>query len=230
MAQGEIWGPSGSFSESGSFSSQKAAAHNAIMAALRQRDGRYSSSHKAEAVKTVAAQPMFQTDKYNGMLKKDARALRDDWVKTYTADMNQAYLDKLRGNIPPPVVNAPAVAAPSQGPSTPSAPPPAIPTAPTPSQPQGGVVPEAPAAIIPDSNGQVTGPPQSIPITSPWSNKAPQLQVGVTDPAAPVQYDYSHLQKQPLKSAAEQFSGATEASRALRAGVGSRYSGGGQNG
>lgn len=135
---------------------------------------------------------------------------------------------------PPPRSNAPVGGLPPEfgggGGGGGMAPPAGVmPSGPTPLQPEGPVVPEAPAATVPNADGTVTAPPM-IPITSPWSNKAPQLQVGVANPAGPAEFDYSHLQQQPLKSAAEKFGGATETSRALRSGVGERYGGGRQYG
>lgn len=148
-------------------------------------------------------------EEYNGM--RGWQAFQAKAADARIAEENKAILAKLRANealaaepAPQPVSNAPAVAAPSQGPTAP------------------------PSASMPNQ-GVPTGTTPADP-TSYWSSKAPQLQVGVTDPAPSMQYDLSHLQKQPLQSAAEKFGGATETSRALRSGIGQRYSGGGQNG
>ena len=121
--------------------------------------------------------------------------------------------------VPPPQPMAP--------PPQPMAPPPQQPMAPPPQPMAPPPIDPNYQAQAPNQNNQnmVAGDTPMDTGYSHWSQMAPQLEVQAQ--AAPLAtYDTSHLQgREARKGAGALYGGATETARALRSGVGDKYSG-----
>ena len=220
-----------------------------ILSAIQREEGMKAPNREARARKVLEDnnKELWNTTKYKGMSKVDTSALKRLELSKILGGYQQRYEDRITGYdragaeaaekekakaeaAAQAAAQAQALRDKNQAPSSaPSAPPtmatgrpvpPPQPMAPPPIDPNY-------QAQAPNQNNQnmVAGDTPMDTGYSHWSQMAPQLEVQAQ--AAPLAtYDTSHLQgREARKGAGALYGGATETARALRSGVGDKYSG-----
>ena len=192
-----------------------------------------SALKRIELSKILGGYQQRYEDKITGYDRAGAEAAEKEKAKAEAAAQAAAQAQALRdkNQAPSSAPSAPPTMATGRPvpPQQPMAPPPQQPMAPPPPQQPYIPPPIDPnyQAQAPNQNNQnmVAGDTPMDTGYSRWSQMAPQLEVQAQ--AAPLAtYDTSHLQgREARKGAGALYGGATETARALRSGVGDKYSG-----